>query len=131
MHAIHKSFRLAFAFWTPDSCGHCFVGKQHKFFYQLVGILGFLEENTDGMPLFINFKPHFRTVKLHRPIGITLLAQYFRKTVEQQYLIGIISASALYHILRFLIGETTDTAYDGATDSRIKHTALIIHLENH
>ena len=46
--------------------GHGAVGQQHEFLDQLVGVLRYLEINTDGFALLVYLELHFVAVEVRR-----------------------------------------------------------------
>ena len=131
MDAIDKRFGFAASFCLADICGDGFVGQEHEFLDELVGVFRLFEVYAGGMTVLVDVEAHFHAVEVDRAVFVALLAQNLSQSVESEYLVGIVAFAGLNHILGFLISEAAVAAYDGACYVRFNDAGLGVHLENH
>ena len=82
------------------------------------------------MAVLVYIEAHFHAVEVDRTVFVAAFAQLLGKSVEREYLFGIVSLACLDHLLGFLISEATHTARHRADYARIYHLGAVVHLKN-
>ena len=104
---IVDTVRQHFGLFTFGSFSYLFrygtVGKQHKLFYQLIGVFGFLKVDADGFPFFVDLEFHF--VAVDGPCRKALFTQSLGYGVKHQYFVFEVAFFGFDDLLRLFVSE--------------------------
>ena len=71
-----------FAFHFSYCRSHNAIGKQHKLFYQMVGIKRIMEEYLNGLIVLIQTEMYLRRFEVDCPLAKTISTQLLRQSIQ-------------------------------------------------
>ena len=110
--------------------GYSTVGKQHEFFYQLVGILRYLEVDADGFAFLVYLELHFVAVEVDGACLEAVFAEYLGELVQLKHFFLEVSPSGFDNLLGFFVGEAAVALDDRMYYARVLHFSLLRDFED-
>ena len=105
MDTVREHFGFLILRHTSYLFGYGSVGKQHKFFYQLIGVFWLLEVNADRFPFLIDLELHFVTVEVDSSCWETFFAKCFGDSIQCEYFFLEVSFFCLDNLLCLFVSK--------------------------
>ena len=115
---------------ATDTFGHRFIGQQHEFLNQLVGIFRHLEVGADRFASLVDIKVQLLAVELYTTVLESGFAQFFGQRIKLQQEFGVFAFSLFNNLLNLFVGIATVALNHGVCQMPILDVCLVVHLED-
>ena len=130
MNTIWQRLCFNALLYATDAFGHRFIGQQHEFLNQLVGIFRHLEVGADRFASLVDIKVQLLAVELYTTVLESGFAQFLGQRIKLQQEFGVFAFSLFNNLLNLFVGIATVALNHGVCQMPILDVCLVVHLED-